>query len=408
MELVASPMILFLDEPTTGLDAYNALTIIKILSEISKAGKTIIFSIHQPRSSIFTLFDELILLSKGELAYFGPSSNVLEHFQKLGYYLPSNHSIPDFLIDLVEKLSKKNEKFVKNEEIEFEKFKDVNENYEYETSFFEQFYQLSKRNLKNFILNPFLFPGHVFISLLLSGLLSWVYFNMKNDFLGLQNRIGYYTFLTITLSLASMTSLEIFILEKEIFIRERSNGYYRTSAYFLSKILFDIIPLRLIPPIIIGSITYWSIGLKNNIYDFLFFLSLLILFSLISGAICLAIGSFFSSLSLSNLITITLVLFGVLYGGILVNNKNAHWIKYLSIFQYTIECLFSLEVIDTQWLFNPPGLEFPVIVSGDMILEYFGFSFSNFGRNLIILSGVSFTTIIISFVLLYLFSKEKR
>lgn len=408
MELVSSPMILFLDEPTTGLDSYNALSIIQILSEISSKGRTVIFSIHQPRSSIFELFDELILLSKGEVAYFGPSSNVLDHFQKLGYYIPNNHSIPDFLIDLIEKLSKSKEKFQKNEEIEIEKFNDQNDNYGYETSFFEQFYQLSKRNLKNFIYNPFLFPAHFVVSILISILLSYIYFNLKNDFFGLQNRIGFYTFITITLALSSMTSLELFLSEKELFIKERSNGYYRTSAYYLSKILFDSIPLRVIPPLIIGSICYWTLGLKNNYYDFFFFLIIIIVFSLISGGICLSIGSFFSHLSISNLIAISIILFGILYGGFIINNKTSHWIKYLSIFQYTIECLFTLEVKDTTWLFNPPGLQFPVVVTGEFILEYFGFSNSNFGRNLLILFGFNFLFYLLSFILLYIFSKEKR
>eukprot|EP00118_Oscarella_pearsei_P017735 m.178311 g.178311 ORF g.178311 m.178311 type:complete len:266 (+) comp39173_c0_seq10:79-876(+) len=56
MELIVQPSILFLDEPTTGLDAHTAVSVIRLLKDLS-ANATIIFSIHQPRYSIFKLFD---------------------------------------------------------------------------------------------------------------------------------------------------------------------------------------------------------------------------------------------------------------------------------------------------------------------------------------------------------------
>ena len=47
-------------------------------------GRTIIMSIHQPRYSIYKLFDTLTLLSRGELVYSGPSHQTLNHFATLG------------------------------------------------------------------------------------------------------------------------------------------------------------------------------------------------------------------------------------------------------------------------------------------------------------------------------------
>lgn len=41
---------IFLDEPTTGLDSTTALQVIQMLSELAKKGKTIISTIHQPSS----------------------------------------------------------------------------------------------------------------------------------------------------------------------------------------------------------------------------------------------------------------------------------------------------------------------------------------------------------------------
>ncbi|XP_042563190.1 broad substrate specificity ATP-binding cassette transporter ABCG2-like, partial [Clupea harengus] len=83
MELITSPSLLFLDEPTTGLDSNTANSIMALLHRLSRSGKTIIFSIHQPRYSIFRRFDQLTLLHKGEIIYAGPSNDTMGYFQSL-------------------------------------------------------------------------------------------------------------------------------------------------------------------------------------------------------------------------------------------------------------------------------------------------------------------------------------
>ena len=77
-----SPSIIFLDEPTTGLDAATAGMVIDILVKLKEKGKTIVLSIHQPRFSIYSQFDWLILLSDGEIAYQGLASRALEYFER--------------------------------------------------------------------------------------------------------------------------------------------------------------------------------------------------------------------------------------------------------------------------------------------------------------------------------------
>lgn len=51
---------------------------------MSKQGRTIIFSIHQPRYSIFKLFDSLTLLAAGRLMFHGPAQEALDYFQSIG------------------------------------------------------------------------------------------------------------------------------------------------------------------------------------------------------------------------------------------------------------------------------------------------------------------------------------
>lgn len=44
-----------------------------------------VVSLLQPPPETFALFDELILVSDGEIIYSGPVENVVPHFENLGY-----------------------------------------------------------------------------------------------------------------------------------------------------------------------------------------------------------------------------------------------------------------------------------------------------------------------------------
>jgi ABC-type multidrug transport system ATPase subunit len=72
VELLTYPDILFLDEPTSGLDAFNAFNIIETIKKLAvEQNKIIMLTIHQPRTDILELFDQIILLSVGKTVYFG-------------------------------------------------------------------------------------------------------------------------------------------------------------------------------------------------------------------------------------------------------------------------------------------------------------------------------------------------
>lgn len=62
VELVANPSIIFMDEPTTGLDARAAAIVVRAVKNIVDTGRTIVCTIHQPSIDIFESFDEVKLL----------------------------------------------------------------------------------------------------------------------------------------------------------------------------------------------------------------------------------------------------------------------------------------------------------------------------------------------------------
>jgi ATP-binding cassette subfamily G (WHITE) protein 2 len=99
-ELLINPSLLFLDEPTTGLDSTVAKRIVMTLWELAKGGRTIVMTIHQPSSRLFYMFYKVLLLSEGNSLYFGKGECVLDYFASVGYAPFVDMNPSDFLLDL--------------------------------------------------------------------------------------------------------------------------------------------------------------------------------------------------------------------------------------------------------------------------------------------------------------------
>src|SRR5579859_4354110 len=84
--------------------------------------------------------------------------------------------------------------------------------------------------------------------------------------------------------------------------------------------MFDIIPLRVLPPIVMGMIIYPMAGLVSGWSEFWSFILILVLFNLTSAALCLFIGIIFEEAGIANLIGSLVMLFSLLFAGLLLNH----------------------------------------------------------------------------------------
>lgn len=71
------------------------------LKDLAAEGKTVVVAIHQPRSSIFAKFSDLILLSEGGVVYNGPADKAVDFFEDAGHKCPPNYNPAEFLADLI-------------------------------------------------------------------------------------------------------------------------------------------------------------------------------------------------------------------------------------------------------------------------------------------------------------------
>ncbi|CAI6093107.1 unnamed protein product [Clonostachys chloroleuca] len=97
VELAAKPpLLLFVDEPTSGLDSQTSWAILDLLEKLSKAGQSVLCTIHQPSAMLFQRFDRLLFLAKGgKTVYFG---DIGEHSKTMTSYF-ERHGAPKCLDD---------------------------------------------------------------------------------------------------------------------------------------------------------------------------------------------------------------------------------------------------------------------------------------------------------------------
>lgn len=399
MELIISPPVLFLDEPTTGLDANTANTVMLLLKTLSMRGRTIIFSIHQPRFSIYRLFDGLILLSMGEVVYHGKSDESLQFFQSIGYACEEHNNPPDFFLDVINgdpnAITSDITQIIASTDMEtaslggvikdsyidegaavHEKLVNAYNNspwkrkltseldpilqehqarmsrgdikrlppVEYATNAFTQFLYCSQRTLRNLIRNPAVSVLQVLTMVIFAVVVGAIYWQIDDSCKsGLQNRTGAFFFIIMNMVFGNLSAVELFIKNRAIFLHENVSGFYRVSAYYISTILCDVIPMRFLPTLAFSAVVYFMLGFINEFEKFLIFFLGLFFVSLAASAVSFFISALVRIFAVANLLIAMVYVVMMVFSGLLVNLDTVpdflEWLKYLSIFRYSLEAL---------------------------------------------------------------------
>ncbi|XP_071470665.1 broad substrate specificity ATP-binding cassette transporter ABCG2-like [Marmota flaviventris] len=398
MGLITDPSILFLDEPTTGLDSSTANAIISLLKNISEQGRTIIFSFHQPQHSIFKLFDSLTILASGKLMYHGPAQKALEYFKSAGYHCEHLNNPLDFFLDVIngdspaavtamqEEGGEANETeqlligrlqvikglaqfyskspFYRETETELERlsggqhsrspaFKEIT----YVTTFCHQFRWIFWRSFRNLMgrLKPWIVE--IFIIFMLGLLIGVTFLGLKNDCTEIQNKAWSLYVLTVFQCVTSVSAREIFLMERNLFILEYISGYYRVSSYFLGKLLFEFLFRRFFPSFIFTGILYWILGLKRGITAFLITMITTLMVAYSTTAMILAIGTRENAASGKTLLVTIYFVFMLVFLGMSLNFETMapqlSWLQYFSIPHYGYMALQHNEFLEQKFCSGP-------------------------------------------------------
>ncbi|KAM3238200.1 ABC transporter G family member 22 isoform X2 [Capsicum annuum] len=345
-EILLNPSLLFLDEPTSGLDSTTALRIMQMLSNIAKAGKTVITTIHQPSSRLFSRFDKLILLGQGSSLYFGKASEAMLYFSSIGCSPLIAMNPAEFLIDIAngniteksipsdleDKLSPGNHHF--KSQYEGPSPADVHE-----------FSILFTRSLKERSHEYFssLRITQVIATAIIVGLLWW-----HSDISPpkrVSDQAGLLFFISVFWAfLPLFTAIFTFPQERAMLVKERSVNMYKLSAYFIARITTDLF-LDLVLPVTFLVIVYFMVRLKLTFNAFSLTLLTILLSIIAAQGLGLAIGAAFMDVKkATTFASVTLMAF-MLSGGFFLLEVPAFmsWVRYISINYHTYRLLLKIQ-----------------------------------------------------------------
>ncbi len=154
-----------------------------------------------------------------------------------------------------------------------------------------------QRAFRNSFRNSTLMIMQTIVPICLAILVGCLY--MNTDFTyenGVKNRLGAIFFIVSNEVFLNLSALELFMKERILFAHENASGYYRVSTYFISKLLCDILLLRLIPSIVFSLISYYMIQFQQIMNKFLIYQ-----LAIFSTAVCSASVCFFVSASIETI-----------------------------------------------------------------------------------------------------------
>jgi ATP-binding cassette subfamily G (WHITE) protein 2 len=299
MELLTRPQLLFLDEPTTGLDSSTSLSICKSLKELSDRGEcTVVCTIHQPQPKIFNLFDNLILMRLGTILYQGRANKVGQYLSENGKVCPGNSAVADFMLDVVS--IKRSSTAVQADDDEFGKKYVVPVNLELGSekplftqdgarSWLEQYSILVQRNLKQYFRNYHIILLNISATVIMAVFVGrGLWYQIGTGQASIPKRVPSLFFTVLAQGIInSIQAVNSFPWERAIMLRERQAGSYQVSSYFLAKTTVDVLT-QIWPSVVYGCIVYWMIGYQPIASKFFIYVCMLAMVGISAGSLATA------------------------------------------------------------------------------------------------------------------------
>jgi len=429
VQLITDPAVLFLDEPTSGLDAFQALSVMECMKDLAENGRLVISVIHQPRSSIYNMFDRLLLLSEGRTMFFGKSSDAVDHFAKAGHACPSSFNPADYFLDILSPDSRTEEAETRSTaiiktlgDIWHEKVQDrgmssgnleegANSNGLGSVELIGGATDLRKlvRNMLLLCWRAWAEQSRDLITLFIKCMITTffafiiggIYSNIGLGQKSIQNRNGLLFFVAINQGFNGLIGvLNTFPKEKNIVNRERAGRAYNTLSYFFAKFFVEI-PLNCFPSVLYSCIIYWIVGLNSARFGE--FIGIGMIETCVAVALGLAVSAAAPSVEAATAIGPLFMVIGILFGGFYIDIGSlpivANWIPYFSFLRWAFEayCINEYTGMNFDCKGAAPGA---CRATGEQVLTLLSFdghttSYPVFGLGMVLLAFLSVSYVIL-------------
>jgi len=442
-EILTDPPLMFCDEPTSGLDSFMAQNVVENLRDMAAKGKTIIATIHQPSSQVFALFDRVLLMAEGRVAYLGKTKEAQNFFSGLNFPCPLHYNPADHYVHVLA-IAPGNEELCRNRvrQIcdEFDKSSSGGQKIKqaikvqrqnsslssslenaskkskspYKASWWKQFTALLWRGFLSTLKDPQLLQIKLVQAAMIAVILGIIYLNQDYTTKeGIRNITGALFLMLTNQTFSNMFPVvQVFTLELGIFMREHFNGMYRTDTYYITRQMAEM-PVQILSPVIFTCIFYWMVGMNPDPVRFLIACLINILLVQVVVGFGYMTSCLAPSLPIALAISAPLLIPLMIFGGFFLDSSSVPswlvWFKYIGWFLYANELLTinQWEGVEVNTCPDPTKPIPPCYTSGDQIIEAQGFDKDNYAFDFGMLAVLAVAYRLIGFVVL-LFKTYRR
>lgn len=372
LELLKKPKVLLLDECTSGLDSSLALELIVMLRSLCKESSAqnphrilAICSIHQPSSKVFSLFDNIILMRRGEVAYTGPREQVESYFTSLGsqYAMPSQTNPAEHFLDILQGSNPPCAMEMPPPQDAASPFSDPYGGVQtralegpisnYPISSIKQTWILLQRTLLVRTRDPAQFRVRIVLSLVIALILGLTYWQLSLAQSTVYDRqaaiFGCLTFLTMN---TLVTTAIQFPLERAFIFREYGNGTYKLLAWYASNMLGSLL-MQLLYTTAYVSLLYWMVGFRASLGHFLTFLAVASTMGSIGVILGTTLGIVLPAVHMVTAVVPPIIMPQFLFSGFMVRPVNIPIyfkpLYYISFLQYSFQLLLVDQMQDLEF-----------------------------------------------------------
>ena len=406
MEIHTDPCVLFLDEPTTGLDSFSAENVIGLCGHLASLGKTVCYTIHQPNSYIFSMFRSLIILADSKTVFHGDARTAMEYFKEKGFDFPPLSNPAEQIIDVLSEQANSEQFPQQNDTSEITTVDLPSHSARHHAGVLMEMRLLMERFWRNYYRNKLMLRLKVALKLLFIFIIVTSYWQIgqSDNFESVTNRSGFLAFFLIATSFDGVSSIQACYDAKAQYVREQANRTYHPLCFYLSGMLSEL-PFEMAQTVIYNAAVYLGVGLSLDTgHQILIFLLLNMLAFMSGKAFCNMLLFGFQNISAAAAIMPLTVVLPALFGGFFINFGNIpsflYEIAYISIFRYawSAAVLNEFETFDRVKCGLMPQCDVPTFFSIELTMW----------ENIVITIMITILEHIIAFCILYCFSKAFR
>eukprot|EP00873_Tetraselmis_striata_P027641 jgi/Tetstr1/447905/TSEL_035213.t1 len=349
VELVKNPSVIFLDEPTTGLDSEIALDIATSLKTLASAGRTVVLTIHQPNSDITETFDRFMLMASGKVCYHGPFSESMQVFADAGFACPTYKNPTDHYMRIVSNEDhaaavvscySKSSQFLELDGLAASSHAPsesglvpVSRSRSDAPPLWLQFGVIITRFFRSMMRHPIAFVAELTQYWFMALFVALMYLQITDVFPdALYDRAASQWFVLVVLGF-------------KVLNRETADSTYPVWLFYLAKVL-SVVPFELFFGITSSAIMYFAIGYQADFVKFVVFTIALYLVLMVSQGYGLMAAALTGDPN-GALIVVSLVLIVLLsFTGFLTTNVPVYfsWVKHVSFLNFAASAMWVTEL----------------------------------------------------------------